>query len=185
MTKGRVLLTGHLGYIGSVMGPRLAARGYDVVGLDAVYYGRECTFVQDETVLPAMKKDIRDLTPEDMRGFDIVIHLAALSNDPPEQPSGKHSPMTLTMPPRSIWHGWPKPPGSAASCFPLPAACMGPAQPSRWMRRRRRTRSRPTASLKSAPRRKSPPWPMRGFLQLFCETGRSTVCLLGCGWTSC
>ena len=82
MSKSRVLLTGHFGYIGSVMGPRLVARGYDVVGLDTIYYGRECTFAEDRTALPAIKKDIRDLTPEDMQGFDAVIHLAALSNDP-------------------------------------------------------------------------------------------------------
>ena len=82
MSDGKILLTGHLGYIGSVMGPRLVARGYDVVGLDTNYYGQECTFVEDETVLPAIEKDIRDLTLADMRGFDTVIHLAALSNDP-------------------------------------------------------------------------------------------------------
>jgi nucleoside-diphosphate-sugar epimerase len=82
VSKGRILLTGHLGYIGSVMGPRLVARGYDVVGLDTNYYGSKCTFVEDETVLPVIKKDIRDLALGDIRAFDTVIHLAALSNDP-------------------------------------------------------------------------------------------------------
>ncbi|MCH7606868.1 MAG: NAD-dependent epimerase/dehydratase family protein, partial [Chloroflexi bacterium] len=47
-SKGKVLLTGHSGYIGSVMGPRLMAEGYQVVGLDTGYYGEECTFGADE-----------------------------------------------------------------------------------------------------------------------------------------
>lgn len=88
---GKILLTGNRGYIGSVMGPILKAEGYDVVGLDTVYYGEECTFVADQTTiptvptlptLPTVQKDIRDLTSEDLQGFDAVIHLAALSNDP-------------------------------------------------------------------------------------------------------
>ena len=79
---GRILLTGHRGYIGSVMGPALQARGYDVVGLDTVYYGDECAFVPDVSAIPEITKDLRDLTLDDMRGFEAVIHLAALSNDP-------------------------------------------------------------------------------------------------------
>ena len=79
---GRILLTGHRGYIGSVIGPALQARGYDVVGLDTVYYGDECAFVPDVSAIPEITKDLRDLTLDDMRGFEAVIHLAALSNDP-------------------------------------------------------------------------------------------------------
>jgi len=82
MSKGNVLLTGHQGYIGSVMGPRLMARGYQVVGLDTVYYGEDCAFVPDQETIPTTQKDIRDLTAGDLTGFDTVIHLAALSNDP-------------------------------------------------------------------------------------------------------
>lgn len=82
MNKGRILLTGHLGYIGSVMGSKLLNEGYDVVGIDTGYYGPECRFMEDRQVVPAIKKDIRDLLPEDIQGFDTVIHLAALSNDP-------------------------------------------------------------------------------------------------------
>ena len=80
--KSRVLLTGHRGYIGSVMAPALQDRGYDVVGLDTVYYGEECTFVPDQVTVTAIHKDIRDVTRADVEGFDAVIHLAALSNDP-------------------------------------------------------------------------------------------------------
>lgn len=80
--NGRVLLTGHLGYIGSVMGPRLMAEGYQVTGLDTGYYGEECTFVPDQAPVPTVYKDLRDLSSRDLQGFDTVVHLAALSNDP-------------------------------------------------------------------------------------------------------
>lgn len=82
MTKGRVLVTGNLGYIGSVMAPWLMKKGYDVVGLDTVYYKGPGTFIADELDPPLIEKDIRDLERKDLEGFDSVIHLAALSNDP-------------------------------------------------------------------------------------------------------
>ncbi len=77
----RILLTGHEGYIGSVMAPLLVKAGYQVTGLDSGYF-HDCTFVPDADAIPAVRKDIRDLKPDDVRGCDAVIHLAALSNDP-------------------------------------------------------------------------------------------------------
>src|SRR5262245_11286789 len=77
----RVLITGHNGYIGSVMVRSFRERGYDVVGLDSGYF-RECTLVPDLADVPTIVRDIRDLVPADVRGFDAVVHLAALSNDP-------------------------------------------------------------------------------------------------------
>jgi len=77
----RVLLTGHNGYIGSVMAPMLARAGYGVVGLDNGYFD-PCTLIADTVRVPVVRKDIRDVGVEDLRGFDAVIHLAALSNDP-------------------------------------------------------------------------------------------------------
>ena len=77
----RVLLTGHNGYIGSVMAPLLAHAGYEVVGVDTGYFDA-CTLVPDKVRVTAMRKDIRDLTAVDLEGFHAVIHLAALSNDP-------------------------------------------------------------------------------------------------------
>jgi len=77
----RVLLTGHRGYIGTVMAPILSGAGHDVVGLDADFY-EACTFVGPVPELPTLRKDLRDVGPEDLRGFDAVVHLAALSNDP-------------------------------------------------------------------------------------------------------
>jgi nucleoside-diphosphate-sugar epimerase len=77
----RILITGHNGYIGSVMAPLLAQAGHQVVGLDTGYFD-PCTLVPDTVRVPALHKDIRDLTAADFEGFDAVIHLAALSNDP-------------------------------------------------------------------------------------------------------
>ncbi len=76
-----VLVTGHRGYLGSVMAPYLLEQGYDVVGLDVGYFN-ECTLVADQVTIPEIQKDIRDLVPEDLRSFYAVVHLAALSNDP-------------------------------------------------------------------------------------------------------
>jgi nucleoside-diphosphate-sugar epimerase len=77
----RILLTGHRGYIGSVMGPVLSGGGHEVVGLDTDYYAA-CTFVGRVSELPTLDKDVRDVGPRDLEGFDAVVHLAALSNDP-------------------------------------------------------------------------------------------------------
>ena len=77
----RVLITGHKGYIGSVMAPYFAQAGYDVVGLDTGYYD-PCTLVPDQVRIPYKQKDVRDLELDDVKGFDVVVHLAALSNDP-------------------------------------------------------------------------------------------------------
>jgi nucleoside-diphosphate-sugar epimerase len=78
-----VLLTGHRGYIGTVMAPMLEAAGHEVIGLDSDLYER-CTFHEGGPVpdVPTIRKDVRDATPGDFEGVDAVIHLAALSNDP-------------------------------------------------------------------------------------------------------
>jgi nucleoside-diphosphate-sugar epimerase len=77
----RVLVTGHDGYLGSVMAPYLQDAGYEVVGLDTGYFA-ECTLVPDRAAIPGISRDIRQLEPADLEGFYAVIHLAALSNDP-------------------------------------------------------------------------------------------------------
>jgi nucleoside-diphosphate-sugar epimerase len=75
------LVTGHHGYIGSVMVGVLAKSGLDVTGLDTYLY-EGCNFGPDAAGVPAIRKDIRDVVSADLRGFDAVVHLAALSNDP-------------------------------------------------------------------------------------------------------
>ena len=77
----RVLITGHNGYIGSVMAPHFLQSGLEVVGLDTGYF-EQCTFVPDKATMPTIRKDIRDLVPSDLKGCDAIVHLAALSNDP-------------------------------------------------------------------------------------------------------
>jgi nucleoside-diphosphate-sugar epimerase len=77
----RVLVTGHNGYIGSVMVDVLTKAGHAVTGLDTYLY-EACTFGDDRVSVPAIRKDVRDVVRHDLRGFDAVIHLAALSNDP-------------------------------------------------------------------------------------------------------
>jgi len=77
----RILVTGHKGYIGTILTPMLIAEGYDVVGLDSDLY-RRCTFGDHIPVVAELLKDVRDVQPEDLDGFDAIIHLAALSNDP-------------------------------------------------------------------------------------------------------
>ncbi len=77
----RILVTGCHGYIGSVLTPILAADGHDVVGLDTDFF-KPCTFGDGATEIPYLRCDVRDVQPEHLSGFDTVIHLAALSNDP-------------------------------------------------------------------------------------------------------
>lgn len=77
----RVLITGNLGYIGSAMAPLVEAAGHDVTGLDVDFYST-CTYGPLAKQYPTIHKDLRDVQPEDLRGFDAILHLAALSNDP-------------------------------------------------------------------------------------------------------
>lgn len=77
----RVLVTGHKGYIGSCLVPMLLAEGFDVAGLDSDLF-RECTFDGELAQIPETIKDVRAVTEADVTGFDAIIHLAGLSNDP-------------------------------------------------------------------------------------------------------
>jgi nucleoside-diphosphate-sugar epimerase len=77
----RVLVTGHDGYIGTVLVPLFRAAGHEVVGLDSFLFS-DCVFGTDVDPVPAIRKDLRDVTPSDFEGFDVVVNLAALSNDP-------------------------------------------------------------------------------------------------------
>lgn len=77
----RILLTGHRGYIGTVMAPFLAAAGHEIVGLDSDLF-EQCTFGLTPRDFPTLRKDVRDVMPDDLEGFEAIIHLAGLSNDP-------------------------------------------------------------------------------------------------------
>src|SRR5262245_10498534 len=77
----RILVTGHRGYIGTAMVPLLLSAGHHVVGLDSDLFER-CTFEGEIAGVGELRKDIRDVTPREIEGFDAIIHLAGLSNDP-------------------------------------------------------------------------------------------------------
>jgi nucleoside-diphosphate-sugar epimerase len=79
----RVMVTGHMGYVGTVLTPMLVRTGHEVVGYDSDLFER-CTYAPGGEVvpIPTVRKDLRDATLDDFIGFDAVLHLAALSNDP-------------------------------------------------------------------------------------------------------
>ena len=77
----RILLTGHQGYLGSVMSPVLSAAGHEVIGLDSGLFA-DCVLGPAPADPPTHAVDLRDVTPDVLAGVDAVIHLAALSNDP-------------------------------------------------------------------------------------------------------
>ncbi len=77
----RVLVTGHNGYIGSVLTPLLTRAGHEVAGLDLNLFA-PCTFGDAPAEIEAIQKDVRDVETADLVGFDAVVHLAAVCNDP-------------------------------------------------------------------------------------------------------
>ena len=77
----RILVTGNRGYIGTVLAPMLAAAGHKVFGYDSDIFSR-CSFAEPMPAITTCEKDIRDVQPRDLAGFDAVCHLAGLSNDP-------------------------------------------------------------------------------------------------------
>jgi len=77
----RVLVTGHLGYVGTVLTPLLTAAGHELLGADIDLY-RACTIGELPPALPCPVPDFRDLDGTALEGLDAVVHLAGLSNDP-------------------------------------------------------------------------------------------------------
>jgi nucleoside-diphosphate-sugar epimerase len=76
----RVLVTGHNGYIGSVMVEVLRSAGHDVFGLDCYFFMNSAP--REKEGISAIRKDVRDIVPDDLVDLDAVVHLAALCNDP-------------------------------------------------------------------------------------------------------
>ncbi len=77
----RVLVSGHDGYIGTVLVPMFREAGHEVVGIDS-YLFDGCVFGRGVVDPPSLRMDVRDVEAEQLSGFDAVVHLAAVSNDP-------------------------------------------------------------------------------------------------------
>jgi nucleoside-diphosphate-sugar epimerase len=77
----KILVTGHNGYIGCSLVPLLTAAGHKVAGLD-IFLFADCTLGADVDDIPSQRLDIRDVEPAQLVGFDVVVHLAGISNDP-------------------------------------------------------------------------------------------------------
>jgi nucleoside-diphosphate-sugar epimerase len=81
----RLLVTGTDGYLGSLLAPELMKKGNEVVGLDTGFY-KERNLCHNGPLAPkTIIKDLRQTTVEDFAGFDAVVHMAELSNDPAGQ----------------------------------------------------------------------------------------------------
>ena len=79
----RVLVTGNLGYVGTVMTPLLQGEGHEVWGFDTGYFA-DCVLGElgDSGLSRQILRDVREVEPADLSGVDAVVHLAGLSNDP-------------------------------------------------------------------------------------------------------
>jgi nucleoside-diphosphate-sugar epimerase len=78
----RVMVTGHRGYIGTVLVDRIKQAGHAVVGVDTELY-EDCTFGSKKEVgIATINKDIRELSPADLEGIEAIAHLAGICNDP-------------------------------------------------------------------------------------------------------
>lgn len=80
----KIIVTGHRGFIGTLLTGLLIEKGYSVTGIDCNYFGNDCNFYEDpyKKRVTSIIKDIRDVTAADLEGTYAVCHLAALSNDP-------------------------------------------------------------------------------------------------------
>jgi nucleoside-diphosphate-sugar epimerase len=78
----RILVTGSDGYLGSLLTPVLMRVGHEVVGLDTGFYKERMFYRSKDSVPPTLVKDIRDLDASDLAGFEAIVHMGDLSNDP-------------------------------------------------------------------------------------------------------
>lgn len=78
----KILVTGTEGYLGCLLAPLLVEDGHDVTGLDTGYYKHGWLYNGVTSTVRTLAKDIREVQVEDLRGYDAVVHMAELSNDP-------------------------------------------------------------------------------------------------------
>ena len=128
----QILITGWTGYIAPVMARVLRLAGHQLTGLDTGFF-EPCSMgsVADPALL--IRKDVRDVTPADLSGFDAVIHLAALSNDPMGD-CGQNGPTKLISRLAALSREWHARPALARFCSHPPAVFMAP-QPASQRRK--------------------------------------------------
>lgn len=81
----RICVTGNEGYLGSLLAPELMKRGHEVVGLDTGFYKERMLYRPGWNTPVTITKDLRQIEPKDFAGFDAIVHMAELSNDPAGQ----------------------------------------------------------------------------------------------------
>jgi nucleoside-diphosphate-sugar epimerase len=82
MNKKKIIVTGHQGYIGIHLVELLSEAGYEVLGIDTNYFGKDCEFFEPGIHISELRKDIRQIEEKDIKGAYAICHLAGLSNDP-------------------------------------------------------------------------------------------------------
>ncbi len=82
MNNKKIIVTGHQGYIGIHLVKLLSEVGYEVLGIDTKYFGKDCEFFEPDIHISELNKDMRQLEEKDIKGAYAICHLAALSNDP-------------------------------------------------------------------------------------------------------
>ena len=174
----RVMVTGHAGYIGVAMVRVLIDAGYDVVGLDSMLFDG-CDFGPYECLIPQFRKDVRDITPEDLHGLDAIVHLAALCNDP----LGDLNPeLTLDIDYRASVRlaRLAKDAGVGRFLFSSSCSMYGAAGDDILDKPRRCDRSRRMRNQKSAPSKRSRNSRRRDSVRCSCATPRATEHPRGC-----
>ncbi len=78
----RICVTGSEGYLGSLLAPELLGRGHEVMGLDTGFYKEGTLYRTGANTPKTLAKDLRKLEPADLQGYDAMVHMAELSNDP-------------------------------------------------------------------------------------------------------
>ena len=82
MSRKRIIVTGHQGYIGIHLVKLLSEAGYYVLGIDTDYFGKDCEFYEPNIQISELRRDIRQIIEKDIEGAYAICHLAGLSNDP-------------------------------------------------------------------------------------------------------
>lgn len=75
----KVFVTGACGYKGSVLVPKLLARGHDVIAFDVMWFGN---YLKPHPNLTVIKGDVRNTDEINLNGCDAVVHLSSIANDP-------------------------------------------------------------------------------------------------------